>query len=186
MNSRRYPYYERQWRKFMFSFFDYMPMKKRNATDEEWKVRKLIWAFKDGKAFQEVAKLVADKIVNLYGAAAKDIVFACIPASSAEKNERRYRQFSELVCQLSGANNAYQHIEVEGERLAIHEMKGAKKIQNVEVINFDKEFFKGKKVLIFDDILTRGFSYARFANQIEKFGADVLGGLFIGKTALIQ
>ena len=42
--------------------------------------------------------------------------------------------------------------------------------------------FKGKKVIVFDDILTKGFAYAIFANKIEKLGAEVLGGLFIGKT----
>jgi len=50
------------------------------------------------------------------------------------------------------------------------------------VIEFDQDFFKGRKVIVFDDILTKGFAYAIFANKIEKMGAEVLGGLFIGKT----
>lgn len=76
----------------------------------------------------------------------------------------------------------YDHIHVEGERLAVHEKFDQKKLQLVQVIEFDKEFFKGKKVLCFDDILTKGFSYARFALQLEKLGAEILGGFFIGKT----
>ena len=44
--------------------------------------------------------------------------------------------------------------------------------------------FKGTQVLIFDDVITRGFSYARFACALEAFGASVLGGFFLGRTLL--
>ena len=57
-------------------------------------------------------------------------------------------------------------------------------MQGVEVVNFDQLFFKDKKVLLFDDILTQGHSYARFACALEKIGAEVLGGYFLGKTIL--
>lgn len=121
-------------------------------------------------------------MIKCFGSEVKNIVFACIPASSAAKNEIRYKEFAAMVCRLTGAINAYDHIHVEGERLAVHERFDQKKLQLVQVIEFDKEFFKGKKVLCFDDILTKGFSYARFALQLEKLGAEILGGFFIGKT----
>ena len=57
-------------------------------------------------------------------------------------------------------------------------------MQDVEVINFDSSFFNGKRVLLFDDILTQGHSYARFACALEKLGAEVLGGYFLGKTII--
>ncbi|MBS5217835.1 MAG: hypothetical protein KHY61_07065, partial [Sutterella wadsworthensis] len=37
------------------------------------------------------------------------------------------------------------------------------------------DFFRGKKILVFDDILTKGFSYARFACQLEKIGGHPSG-----------
>ena len=46
-----YPSLDRQWNKMMFSFYPYLSTKNRNATQEEWKIRRLIWDFKDGKAF---------------------------------------------------------------------------------------------------------------------------------------
>lgn len=172
-----------QCRKYMFSFFDYLPTK-YEANQREWKIRKFIWGFKDGKFTQQAAELVAKKLREVFGAQTQDIVFACIPASSARKNEIRYRQFSDEVCRLAGTGNAYHAISVEGSRLAIHETKSAKTVSEVEVINFDKEYFKGKKVIVFDDIITQGYSYARFACMLESFGAQVLGGLFLGKTLL--
>ena len=78
--------------------------------------------------------------------------------------------------------NAYDHIKVKGEKSAEHDNVSKSEIHNKQVIEFDQDFFKGRKVIVFDDILTKGFAYAIFANKIEKMGAEVLGGLFIGKT----
>lgn len=172
-----------QCRKYMFAFFDYLPTK-YEANQREWDVRKFIWGFKDGKFTHLAAELVAKKLREVFGVQTQDIVFACIPASSAVKNEIRYRQFSDEVCRLAGTGNAYHAISVEGSRLAIHESRSAKTVSEVEVINFDKSFFKDKKVVVFDDIITQGYSYARFACMLESFGAQVLGGLFLGKTLL--
>ena len=77
-------------------------------------------------------------------------------------------------------------IRVEGERLAIHETKCGKSITTVNTISFDKEFFNGKRVVLFDDVITRGFSYARFACELEYFGAEILGGYFLGRTLNLQ
>ena len=85
---------------------------------------------------------------------------------------------------FSGAINAYEHIRVSGDRLAVHEKFDRKSLQKVQVIEFDKDFFHGKKILVFDDILTKGFSYARFACQLEKIGGEVWGGFFLGKTVI--
>lgn len=79
--------------------------------------------------------------------------------------------------------NGYNAIKVEGSRMAIHETKAGKSVQNAETITFNADFFNGKRVIIFDDILTKGRSYAQFATAIEQLGAEVLGGLFLGKTA---
>ena len=175
--------WKNQWSKFMYCFFDYLPVK-YEANEREWEVRKMIWDFKDGKRSLAVAELIARKIREQFGTECKNITLACIPASSSNKNELRYKDFAEEVARLTGCKNAYRAITVEGGRLAIHESKGAKMVQNVEVIKFDELFFKGKKVLVFDDILTQGTSYARFSCVLENMGAEVLGGYFLGRTLM--
>lgn len=175
--------YKKQWSKFMFSFFDYLPTK-YEANKQEWKIRRMIWDFKDGKRSLAVAEMVAKKIRQQFGAETGSVVLACIPASNEVANVGRYETFSAEVCRLAGTVNAFHAITIEGERLAIHETKGSKEVTNVQVINFDKDFFRGKRVLVFDDILTQGFSYARFACALENYGAEVLGGYFLGRTLL--
>ena len=183
-HQSKYPSLDRQWHKMMFSFFEYLPMQYPQATEREWQIRKMIWSFKDGKSYLNVAWMIANKLHQVFGDDVKNIVFACVPASSADKNELRYKGFASAVCKFSGAINAYEHIRVSGERLAIHEKFDSKSLQKVQVIEFDKDFFRGKKILVFDDILTKGFSYARFACQLEKIGGEVLGGFFLGKTVV--
>lgn len=57
-----------------------------------------------------------------------------------------------------------------------------KSITKTQVIEFDEAYFKGKDIYVFDDVVTTGASYAIFANQLEMFGGNVLGGLFLGRT----
>ncbi len=175
--------WKEQWSKFMITFFDYLPTK-YGANKREWAVRRLIWDFKDGKQSMKVAEIVAKKMRQQFGAGVEDITLACIPASSKQKNEERYKLFSDEVSRLTGCKNAYKAITIEGGRLAIHETKSSKSVRSVEIIQFDKCFFKDKKVVVFDDVVTQGHSYACFACELERMGAEVLGGYFLGKTIL--
>lgn len=69
-------------------------------------------------------------------------------------------------------------------RAAIHEKnRKTDKSREEQPINVDADYFKGKDVVVMDDVVTTGISYAKFANQLEEYGANVLGGLFLGRTS---
>lgn len=164
-------------------FVKYFPKRIKNLNDEQQANRQLVYDFKDGKASAQVAEQTAKHLIATYGEDCKNIVFAPIPASSAEKNEIRYKDFCNIVCNLTGAINGYNHIKVSGERLSIHENRKAEKsIRESNIIDFDEDFFNGKQVLVFDDVITKGISYATYAKQIEDLGANVLGGVFLART----
>ena len=93
------------------------------------------------------------------------------------------KAFCQRVCELTGAINGYDHVKVCGERLSIHEhRKTEKEIRKVSILEFDEKWFDGKRVLVYDDVITRGMSYALYACQLESFGANVLGGIFLART----
>ena len=174
------------WRKDMQFFYDYLPTKYM-ANKNEWSIRELIWHFKDGdneKVTSKVAAIIAKQIRKQYADKAKDMLFVCVPASNEEKNRQRYEHFCEEVCALSGIRNGYQAIKVEGNRLAIHEAKDGKHIKNTQIITFDAEALKGQKVVVFDDIITNGHTYARFVVALEAQGAEVQSGYFLGRTLM--
>lgn len=177
------PNIKRQLDKPQTWFVKYFPVRIKNAGEQEQAARQLVWNFKDGKASEAVAETAAVRMIEQYGNECRNIVFAPIPASSAEKNEIRYKAFCKRVCELTGAINGYEHVRVVGERLAVHEnRKAEKEVRKVNIIEFDTEWWNGKQVLCFDDIITRGYSYAAYANQLEEYGARVIGGYFLART----
>ena len=87
---------------------------------------------------------------------------------------------------MCGAENAFSHISIEGERIAVHEQGRTKKLRSAQVIKFDEEWFSAKprKVLLFDDVVTSGRSLNIFTKSIETMGAEVVGAFCMGKTLM--
>lgn len=164
-------------------FCKYFPARIRNVSEREIADRKLVFDFKDGRAYEEVAQRTAANMTERYGTSCTNIIFSPVPASTDKKNEIRYKAFCQRVCELTGAINGYDHVSVSGERLTIHEnRKAEKEVRKVNVIEFDSAFFNGRSVVVFDDVITKGLSYATYANQLESLGANVLGGIFLART----
>lgn len=160
------------------------------ATEEEWDNRWLVWDFKNtpGKtssedhqaALEKAIPLVKQKLVNTFGEESlKYLTLVCIPASSQQKTKLRYEEFSTLICNELGMNNAYSHITVVTEK---EERRSGGTSIDTSKLNFDDGFFDGKYILLFDDIITRGDSMRTFKTKMESLGAIVVGGLALGRT----
>ena len=108
-------------------FCKYFPKRIQNVGEKEIADRDLVYAFKDGKAYEKVAQMTASSMKERYGGACTNIVFSPVPASTDKKNEIRYKAFCERVCELTGAINGYDHVKVCGERLSIHEHRKTEK-----------------------------------------------------------
>ncbi len=169
--------------KLMVWLMKYYPVRIKNVGEQQKADRQAIWNFKDGRAYEEVAQMTAKHLQELFGSRITSIVFSCVPASTQEKNELRYKRFSERVCELTHAINGYPYMQVSAERLAVHEhRKDETEARTAQMADYDTDFFNGKDVLLFDDIITKGISYATTAKNLEACGANVLGGLFLAKT----
>ena len=167
---------------FMAARYTYIPTSVQ-ATGQAWGIRKKVWKFKDGDVTtsSEVAQWVSETLdENLPGL--EDLTLVCIPASTKQKTCMRSEQFSGEVCKATKMANAYKHIKVEGERLALHEHKVCKSISKVSVLKFDAKFFNGRKVVIFDDVITKGKSFANMVEYLESMGAIVVAGIFLAVT----
>ena len=181
-------YIKGQEDKELYSFLRYYPMRIKKIGIEDIVAREMVNEFKSGLVQQSIAKCVAKELVRIYGRKVKNVVFSCIPASSQEKNEIRNKAFSALVCQFSGAIDGYSHVKVLGERTSVHGTKVKKEIREQRMneqnsIEVDAPFFFGKNVCIWDDIVTTGTSFCYFTSQLEKVGAHVTNGFFLGKTS---
>lgn len=159
------------------------------ATEEEWDDRWLVWNFKNtpGKtspiqhkqALENLLPRLTLLLETTFGDKLQCLTLVCIPGSSAQRTEARYKEFSNRLCEMTKMENAYIHMHVikSGEEKKF----GGKGIET-NCITFDENYFKAKYVIIFDDIITKGDSMCRFKNKLEEIGATVIAGLSIGKT----
>ena len=161
-------------------------------TKKEWNDRKLIWNFKNDPdkidpeshkgALDKIVPLINDKLCDSFGENnLKHLTLVCIPASSEEKNKHRYKKFSEKLCSCTGMANAYDKISIKQDREAKH-LGGSISGTILDNLEFDMDFFKGRHVLILDDIITKGHSMKLFKQKLESLGAVVVAGFAIGKT----
>lgn len=169
---------------------DYYPTTAEfEADDEEWENRWLVWHFKNDpdktseeehrNALNRVIPKFVELLTDTFGQEALGhLTLVCIPASTQKKNEARYKVFSEELCQRTGIENGYGFTQVLRDRTAQHEGGNRNNVN----YSFDDSFFNGKRVILFDDIITKGDSMHAAKSKLEAIGAIVICGLAIGKT----
>ena len=70
-------------------FCKYYPARIRNVGEKEIADRQLVFDFKDGRAYEEVAQRTAENMLTLYGKGCVNIVFAPVPQASATNSATR-------------------------------------------------------------------------------------------------
>lgn len=166
-----------------YALYDYLPKRyQRRATFEQKDICRMILGFKDGRnvysrwAAQQFASALAAMDIS-------DLTVVCIPASTRCANIRRWKRFSHLLCQLTGAQDGFDRVQVSGSRKRAHITGDYELCTNIKhYVHIDADFFKGKKVLVIDDIYTTGQSSSAFIDAMQAAGADVLMALFLAKT----
>ena len=173
----------RHWNLVLGTCIKYYPARLKVGA-EQAADREKMYRFKDGTDQEEAARWTASQLASRFGDKVRSIVFACIPASSAEKNRIRYEAFSQRVCELCGAVNGFPFIKVKEDADTLHESrnKRSKMSDRFGNIEIEGSFFRGKEICCYDDCLTSGKSWNSFANKLESLGAVVLGAYFYGKT----
>lgn len=53
-------------------------------------------------------------------------------------------------------------------------------------VSTDPDFFAGKNVILFDDLITTGATAEEFAAELAAVDANVIGGLFLSRTKLMN
>ena len=176
-----------------FSLYNYYPTTcPWDASEDEWDIRNLIWDFKANpnkpqslteitsrhrRAMNEVMPNLKRVLRKYFGSNVSKLTLVCIPSSKRIVSERRYKDFSERLCDEIGMTNGYSHVHIAEEGDASH-LGGVVQAK----FSVDSIFFKDKYIILFDDVITSGKSMERFKRLLESVGANVIGGLSIGKT----
>ena len=168
-----------------FNFGTYVPKALREfATEEEKNFSEWVINFKDGNKAQlkEGAQMVVNKLRQWYGDKARELVVVPVPCSSMAQYRYRFSYFCVVVSNTLGQLNPMQHVTILGKRTAAHRNPAHEVKEDNYKVEIDTDFFKGKKVVVVDDIVSSGATADKFAKQLEEVGAIVKGGIFFAKT----
>ena len=166
----------------LYFFWYYYPVRFTDVSSESEKARRIIWDFKEGiSVTPSIHRLVGDKLKASFGENnLSKITFVCIPASTNEANNSRYRAFMVRLTEYTGIRNAFPHISIEKEKIPAHLSESH--TTEPAIYKFDESFFKDSFVVLFDDVVTKGRSMDTMKANLEKIGATVIGAISLGRT----
>lgn len=157
---------------------DYYPTRFQDVDDDIKRVRRLVYDFKDGRNSALVANKIATAITrkNLH---LNNPCICVIPASTNTKTQIRYSEFCRLVAGSARIINGYSFIS---NRVDRDEMKGQASGNKIGTFDFHSQFYRGKTVLLFDDVYTSGTSFKQTGEKLMSTGANKVIGIFLAKT----
>lgn len=168
---------------FKYALLDYFPKRiMHRASFEQQMANHMILGFKDGRNVYTrwAAKLFSQALAFMD---LSDTVIVCIPASTRFSHVRRWKMFSELLCRCTGAINGFDRVQVSGSRKRAHVTGDHELATNIKhYVHIDADFFRGRKVMVIDDICTTGQSSDAFIAAMQASGATVTMAMFLAKT----
>lgn len=181
-----------------FSLYYYYPVSCGwDASEAEWDIRNLIWDFKASPHHAETEKETTRKqlraiktvfidlqcaLTHFFGNLLPNLTLVCLPASTKQATIRRFKSFSDLVCRELGMINGFDYINITKDGLSKRDPNNDTGHSIPVEVSIDKDFFKGKYVLLFDDVITSGSTIELFKLKLENVGASVIGAVSVGRT----
>lgn len=167
-----------------YYFHDYIPTTIKNVPRFIWDIRNKVWDFKDGK--ENISRQIASDVALLLkriftNQELSKFVFICAPASKIEVNIKRFKSFSENVCAQTGMMNGFEQIKIHKERESIH-TSGKSSHNPMDYITLNENFFHEKRIILFDDVVTRGRTMRYLSLKLEELGSKVIFVISIAKT----
>jgi predicted amidophosphoribosyltransferase len=159
--------------------FDYYPKNRfPNVTAQQEADRRAVWNFKDGSYTYGLNRLADFLDANFTKEEMKNVVVCVIPASTQYKNNIRYKTMCTKIAEKFPVINGYNYITIDTDRSDSRTQKSSDTVWN---LSFSSSV-RGKTVVLFDDITTRGTSFIQVANKLKEAGASNVHGFFLGKT----
>lgn len=167
-------------------FFEYVPNAYLNLCVDKAKQmanNRFVYDFKAGDkgAVQICAEWLVRYLTKQYSSILEDFVVVFAPCSTQWKYNKRFGYLAAIL-NAAGIMTANEHVHIFGERKPTH--NGGSHVVNEEIyhVSVDGKFFKGKQVILFDDLLTSGKTIEDFRNKLEAAGAYVEREIFLART----
>lgn len=146
-------------------------------TRKQLEDRREVWNFKDGRCSERILTGLAEVIIR-YAETGSVICF--VPASTREKTRIRYANLATKLQVRTGIPCCLDAIT--GKEVGTAGHISGKKSDPAADFLFRPEFFCGKKVILIDDVYTRGNTINSTAERLIQHGALSVMGLVVART----
>ena len=167
-----------------YYLYDYYPHKRYDyarLTANQRLTSTLITHFKEGRRPARLHISTILKAAILHEPSLQYDLLAVIPASTQQRNRKRFEAFCGLFAEPS--KNGFDAIRILHDR---EELKGQSGCDKTANLTFDRDMIAGKRILLLDDIITRGDSLQQTAEKLMDNGAISVTGLFLARTVAPQ
>ena len=158
---------------------EYLPVR-YNGTSEQVANRKAVWNFKDGNASASIINELAADVRKIAGYDKSSYVICFVPASPRWKTTRRYADVARPLQPMTGVTATLSAITKPQDGEAGH--IAGKTSDPASEFSFSSEYFRGKNVILVDDVVTRGRTLSSTGDRLVNKGAKSVTGLVVAKT----
>lgn len=161
-----------------------------NVTHAQQNVRDTVYSFKDKfndksitqrlSARTTVSNAVCSVINKLYPGEQHNLWFCTAQASTPEAAKKRFKEFCQMVSTASGIHDGFELITVTGVKASASTGGGTR--GDISNLSFDSNKIKGKRIILFDDIITSGKTMGAIRNKLLDNGAISVDCIAYGKT----
>lgn len=174
-SSGGFPYY------YLYDYYPYKRYDYTQLTANQRLTSTLITHFKEGRRPAGLHISTILKAAMLQEPSLGYDLLAVIPASTRQKNRKRFEVFCELFAEPG--KNGFDAIRILHDR---EEMKGQSGCDKTANLVFDREMIAGKRILLLDDVITRGDGFRQTSEKLMDNGAASVTGLFLARTVAPQ
>lgn len=155
---------------------EYLP-KRYQATTKQEEDREMCYDFKDGILTEKVKNAFLKEIKEI--AQDENWVVCFIPASTTKATKLRFRKLANAIRE---AGYQVEEDAIFNEYDKAPEHVSGKSSDPIASFGFNGNLVKGKKVILIDDIITRGITFTMTADKLFSAGATCVVGLFLAQT----
>lgn len=159
---------------------EYLP-KRYAATAKQENDRQAVYSFKNGNCSLSLMIRVAEEIKKIKETVdGKNWRVCFIPASTRHNTVLRYQRLATFIERETGIACDYQTIMPAVDQQPSH-ITGTR---GNSTMNFcvNAADVEGRDIILIDDVITRGYTFAQTARKLRANGANRIVGLFVAKT----
>jgi phosphoribosylpyrophosphate synthetase len=160
---------------------EYLPTR-YPANPKQFMERNEVFNFKNGLCSQRIKDSLCEKIRGKVGSNCQNWVALFIPASNETKTIKRYESLACYISSKTGVKATLDGIKTNANSIPVNQGGGGRFEDKTIHYTFDSSIFRGKNVILIDDVITSGNSFKCCARVLIKSGVMDVYGLFVAKT----